>query len=42
MTCQGCGRTADEITEWFTATNDRKKEIAKTVRLRKKKVDIPS
>jgi uncharacterized protein len=22
--CIGCGRTSDEITEWFTATDDRK------------------
>jgi predicted Fe-S protein YdhL (DUF1289 family) len=26
-TCIGCGRTTEEIREWFTATDDRKKEI---------------
>ena len=25
--CLGCGRTSDEITEWFTASDDRKIEI---------------
>jgi predicted Fe-S protein YdhL (DUF1289 family) len=25
--CIGCGRTDDEITEWYTATDDRKIEI---------------
>jgi len=32
--CKGCGRTAEEITEWFTATQDRKREIARTARAR--------
>lgn len=25
--CVGCGRTQDEICEWFTATEQRKQEI---------------
>ena len=25
--CQGCYRTGDEITEWFMADNERKREI---------------
>ncbi|TXH18350.1 MAG: DUF1289 domain-containing protein [Gammaproteobacteria bacterium] len=25
--CSGCGRTLDEITEWFTATAARKRDI---------------
>jgi len=25
--CVGCGRTQEEIKEWFTATDERKKEI---------------
>jgi predicted Fe-S protein YdhL (DUF1289 family) len=34
--CQGCGRTAEEITEWLYATKERKIEIAKAVRSRSK------
>jgi len=34
--CTGCGRTAEEITEWFYATQERKREIAKTARKRSK------
>ena len=33
--CRGCGRTSDEITEWFYASDDRKKEIVKEVKRRK-------
>lgn len=34
--CRGCGRTAEEIEEWFYATKERKVEIAKTARARTK------
>jgi predicted Fe-S protein YdhL (DUF1289 family) len=34
--CRGCGRTAEEITEWFYATRERKIEIAKAARKRSK------
>jgi predicted Fe-S protein YdhL (DUF1289 family) len=34
--CCGCGRTAEEITEWFYATKERKVEIAKAARQRSK------
>lgn len=34
--CRGCGRTAEEITEWFYATKERKIEIAKAARQRSK------
>jgi len=34
--CRGCGRTAEEITEWFYATKERKIEIARTARQRSK------
>lgn len=34
--CRGCGRTAEEITEWFYATQERKVEIAKAARKRSK------
>jgi predicted Fe-S protein YdhL (DUF1289 family) len=34
--CRGCGRTAEEITEWFYATRERKVEIAKAARKRSK------
>lgn len=34
--CRGCGRTAEEITEWFYATRERKIEIAKAVKKRSK------
>lgn len=34
--CAGCGRTADEITEWSTATQKRKKEIVKAAKKRRK------
>lgn len=35
-TCRGCGRTASEITEWFYATEERKREIVKTIKDRRK------
>lgn len=34
--CIGCGRTSDEIEEWFYCDNDRKKEIIKQAKARKK------
>lgn len=34
--CRGCGRTAEEITEWFYASEERKREIAKASRQRSK------
>lgn len=34
--CVGCGRTLDEITEWFTCDKDRKIEIAAAARKRTK------
>lgn len=34
--CKGCGRTAEEITEWFYATEQRKREIVQAVRKRNK------
>lgn len=34
--CRGCGRTAEEITEWFYATRERKVEIAKAAKERTK------
>lgn len=34
--CRGCGRTAEEIEEWFYATKERKIEIAKAARARTK------
>ena len=34
--CRGCGRTAEEITEWFYATQERKREIAQAARKRSK------
>jgi predicted Fe-S protein YdhL (DUF1289 family) len=34
--CRGCGRTAEEITEWFYATKERKVAIAKAARKRSK------
>lgn len=36
LTCTACGRTSEEVTEWFTATEERKKEIAKKARGRNK------
>ena len=36
QTCKGCGRTAEEITEWFYATQELKREIAKAARKRSK------
>lgn len=35
-TCRGCGRTAEEITEWYYATRERKVEIAKAAKERTK------
>lgn len=34
--CRGCGRTAEEISEWFKASNERKREIKKLSEIRKK------
>lgn len=34
--CVGCGRTLDEIREWFTADKERKVEIAALARKRTK------
>lgn len=34
--CVGCGRTLEEITEWFTANKERKIEIAALARKRSK------
>lgn len=34
--CVGCGRTLEEITEWFYADQERKKEIAASARKRTK------
>lgn len=36
--CVGCGRTLEEITEWFTATKERKVEMAAAARKRMKKL----
>lgn len=35
--CQSCGRTLQEIKEWFAATKERKVEIIKTAKQRLKK-----
>jgi hypothetical protein len=35
--CIGCGRASEEITEWLTATKDRKIEIIKSAKKRLKK-----
>lgn len=35
--CKGCGRTANEIGEWLTASQARKKEIIKAAKARRKK-----
>ena len=35
--CRGCGRTAEEITEWYFANSDRRKEIVKSAKERLKK-----
>lgn len=32
--CRGCGRTAAEVEEWFTASSERKVEIARVSRKR--------
>lgn len=34
--CKGCNRSAEEIEEWFYASQDRKKEIARAARARGK------
>lgn len=34
--CKGCGRTPEEITEWYYANQERKVEIAKSARKRSK------
>lgn len=33
--CQGCYRSADEVTEWFMATPERKRDILERVRQRR-------
>ena len=33
--CRGCKRTAEEIEEWYFATDDRRKEILKNCQQRK-------
>jgi predicted Fe-S protein YdhL (DUF1289 family) len=35
-TCKGCSRTAEEIEEWFFATENRRKEILKKCQQRKR------
>lgn len=35
--CGGCGRTAEEITEWSTATRERKRQIVKAAKARRTK-----
>lgn len=37
-TCRGCGRTASEIEEWLYASDERKKQIAKTARERQRAI----
>jgi predicted Fe-S protein YdhL (DUF1289 family) len=34
-TCKGCSRTAEEIEEWFLATEERRKQIIKASAARK-------
>jgi predicted Fe-S protein YdhL (DUF1289 family) len=34
-TCKGCSRTAEEIEEWFVASDERRKEIVKESESRK-------
>ena len=34
-TCKGCSRTAEEIEEWFLATDERRKEILKKCQQRR-------
>lgn len=34
--CRGCSRTAEEITEWITASSERKREIKNCSEIRKK------
>lgn len=34
--CKGCNRTPEEITEWYYADTERKKEIARGARARGK------
>ena len=34
-TCKGCSRTAEEIEEWFLATEERRKQIVKACAARK-------
>jgi len=35
--CRGCGRTAEEITEWYHATEERRKEIVQAAKERQVK-----
>lgn len=35
--CTDCGRSSSEITEWKTATKDRKREIVKVAKTRRKR-----
>ena len=32
--CRGCGRTTEEITEWYHATEERRKEIIQAAKER--------
>ena len=32
--CEGCGRTEEEITEWFYSNEERRKEIIESARER--------
>ena len=34
--CEGCFRTGNEIVDWFTADDDRKREILEASTLRRK------
>jgi len=34
--CEGCFRTGDEIVDWFTANDARKREILEASQLRRK------
>lgn len=40
--CMSCGRTLQEIEEWFKATQDRKKQIIRESKQRLKNLTIPN
>jgi uncharacterized protein len=40
--CDGCLRTVEEITEWSSATNDRRFEILAAVSSRKQRESVPA